>query len=182
MGRILLVLVLISVGLWIYRDYKKSVYVPQDIPLDIDESSLYDSPPFPEVSLEDAVRAGDAEEVKKWIQEGVHVAYWNWKSARGKGWGIPPEKVKPEIAKLLVEAGANPDDFVNGWSYSQSTPVQRKKALKKKMLGLKAEDKNDYVTAEKMYLEALKLDPYLDVKRELKHVQDRLLQSNGATK
>ena len=67
------------------------------------------APDYPEVMLESAVRSGDVDEVKKWLNEGATPLDWNWKEAIGKG--MQPSQVKPEIVKLLVEAGVDPKDF-----------------------------------------------------------------------
>jgi len=125
-----------------------------------DRPYVKDTPPIREVLLEIAVRNGDTEEVKKQLDDGAVPTWWNWKAARGKDQGIPVAQIKPEIVKLLVEAGADPSDFKNGWSYSKTTPQKRKRAIKIAFKGDEAENRKDYETAKKMYLEALSLDPY----------------------
>lgn len=83
----------------------------QDLQFDLRDYQENDeiAPDYPIVMLESAVRSGDVDEVKKWLNEGAAPVDWNWKEAIGKG--MQPSQVKPEIVKLLVEAGVDPKDF-----------------------------------------------------------------------
>ena len=156
---IIFITVCITVAGIFYFIFKKNPYRIKNLPAA--EMTLRDTPPIREVALENALRSGNTEEVKKQLDKEAIPLWWNWKSARGKNQGIPAEQVKPEIAKLLIEAGANPDDFENGWAYSKSTPKKRSRAIKIVLKGNKANKHKDFETAKRLYLEALSLDPYL---------------------
>jgi len=166
----IIIIVCLIVGLSSYFFFKE-YFSSKDLSND---SSGKVSPPIREVILEISVRDGDVEGVKRQLEDGAIPTWWNWKSALGKNQGIPASQVKPEIAKLLVEAGADPSDFKDGWSYSKTTPQNRKRAIKMVLKGDKAEEHKDYETAKKMYLEALSLDPYLYFAKEgLKNIKNQ---------
>ena len=114
------------------------------------------APSYPEAFLPNAIMKGDVAELKELLDKGADPALWDW-TAR---FGEPAPHPKSEIVKLLVEAGADPDDFENGWNYSKSTPEKRKKAIEKADEGGEAELNGNYETAKNLYLEALSLDPY----------------------
>lgn len=139
--------------------------IPQN-PNDRSVAEAAVSPGYLASVLEYAVRTGNVAKVKEVLAEVPgDVDDWNWRG------DIRPSEVTLEIIQVLIEEGANPNAFENGWTYTKTTPQKYEQAHKYFMDGVMSEIEGDTATAEKMYVSALQLDPFSRAKFYLKRLR-----------